>query len=57
MNISVSPRFGELYIRIQRNISVGKKNVTDSITSMTAVALMSTFAWHLSTIEPQNIQS
>lgn len=57
MNIPVSPRFGELYIRIQRNISVGKKNVTDSITSMTAVALMNTFAWHLSTIEPQNIQS
>lgn len=40
MNIPVSPRFGELYIRIQRNISVGKKNVIDSITGMTAVALM-----------------
>lgn len=40
MNIPVSPRFRELHIQIQRNIRVGKKNVTGSITGMTAVALM-----------------
>lgn len=39
MNIPVSPRFRELHIWIQRNIRVGKKNVTDSITGVTAVAL------------------
>lgn len=40
MDILVSPRLREIHIRIQKDISAGKKNVTYSITGMADEVLM-----------------